>query len=96
MAAPSTLRLMPEYGAGWPLWEAGGRTHPTSFVLTDELRADLLEWQDFFEEHFHYERGWDDARSRRWFDDQGHRLAHRLRAELPDTDIELVLWTSST
>lgn len=63
-------------------------------ALTDELRAGLVQWQDFFEEHFHHEHGWGHDESGRWFDDRGHQPLHWLRAELSDTEIELRLWTS--
>jgi hypothetical protein len=94
MAEPARITLYPDYSARWPVWDGFGMVEPVALGVSRRLMDALSDWQEFFEEHFHHERGWDDRASERQFSDRGHELVHRLRAELPDADVALDLWTS--
>lgn len=90
-AAPArrVIRLFPEYGRDWPLWEdttptwdVGYTTTPELYGLSDQLTADLAAWNRWWELHFDPFAGWDgDAASERWRAD-GAAIAARLRAEV--------------
>ena len=51
------VKLMPDYSAEMPLWGMPWKDLNLDPALIDRLRA----WQRQFDDHFHYERGWDDA-----------------------------------
>ena len=40
------VRLMSDYGVGWPLWDAAGAMDPAVFELSEGLTARLHAWQD--------------------------------------------------
>ncbi|WP_187976701.1 tautomerase family protein [Mycetocola sp. JXN-3] len=54
-----TIRLMNEYGVGWPLWGPDGLTTEEDFPqLSPTLRARLKAWAEEFNTHFDHEHGW--------------------------------------
>ena len=64
--------------------------------MSQPLMTALRNWQEFFDEHFHYEGGWDTSDSSKWFDNYGYRLMHWIQAELPDADVEYNRWATET
>jgi hypothetical protein len=94
-ALPTVVKLMPDWGNG-PLWVAinGGISDPYDtdevtevMSISDELRDDIAAWDDRFQRTLNEE---DPANSRfptadaqTVFIQDGRRLAHRLRGELP-------------
>lgn len=84
-----TIRMFPDYGREYPLWEnstatwdVGYTTTPETYGLSDELAAGLEGWQAFFETHADPFEGWDSEENRvRWLRD-GDWLARRLEEEV--------------
>lgn len=77
------VRLFSDY-TGWPLWDEEGGTGPEDWqMLSTELRQALQTWDDYWETHFHYERGWSKG-TKPWYAAEARRLADRLRRELGD------------
>jgi hypothetical protein len=76
---PAAIHLAPDYGADVPLW---GPWEPLE--LSEALLARLARWQEAFETHHHYLRGWDSEASRdRWqAGGLGLGLGRDLRAEV--------------
>ncbi len=58
-----TIRFMFEYGQQWPLWENGAEGGPTmepaDYGLSAELTERLRLLTECWQQHFHYETGWD-------------------------------------
>jgi hypothetical protein len=52
--------------------------------ISDALRQDLLDWQEFFEEHLHYETGWDTPEAGEEWVSGGRGLHQRLPWELDE------------
>jgi hypothetical protein len=104
MADERPVKLMSDYGAGWPLWSAEeGLLAPDALSVSTSLTADLRAWQDLFESEFHWDRGWRTREAEARYARAGPELLHRLRRELgpavpvvldvwPVTDPELVAW----
>lgn len=84
------IRLFPDYGRDWPLWENSTPARPTNYTttpddyhLSETLTAALADWNMFWQTHFS-EHGWDDAENEaRWRRD-GEAVAARLRQEVAD------------
>jgi hypothetical protein len=89
----TTVRLMNEYSVAWPLWVAGGPAGdgdlPVSAHLTERLRA----WARHFDEHFHWEHGWDDDAHPVEHAREALRLRRALQDDLgPGFRVVLDLW----
>ncbi|WP_346619112.1 hypothetical protein [Blastococcus montanus] len=84
---------MTDYGAGSPLWTDGGNTDPAELGVSAALAARLDEWNELFQEHFHWDGGWRDAGARARFAAEGPRLLRDLQRELPEAEVELDDWT---
>lgn len=79
------IRVFADYGADWPLWEPAAENNtptPTDLGLSSELEADIRRWFDFWETHFHWERGWDSRESERQSATAGHKFVDELRKEV--------------
>lgn len=76
-----TIRLFPDYGAEWPLWEEGLKS-PDDYGLSPELNDALRCWVDYWEANFHHLRGWHDGSRRDDWIAQGNEIANRLRDEV--------------
>jgi hypothetical protein len=84
---------MSDYSCGYPLWTAEGAVTPDELGLSHELAEALLEWQDLFDGHFHYERLWDGPAHAGRYAERAEPLACRLRHELGDNWVVVVdLW----
>lgn len=58
------IRLFPDYGREWPLWEnstptwdVGYTTTPGMYELSDDLTRDMAEWNALWESNFRPVRG---------------------------------------
>jgi hypothetical protein len=92
-SASLQARLFPDYMALWPLW-LDDMQDPDSLGMSQPLVAALKDWQEFFDQHFHYDGGWDAPDSATWFDNFGYRLVHWIQAELPDLHVEYNRWAT--
>ncbi|MEH0986267.1 hypothetical protein [Micromonospora sp. CPCC 205556] len=87
------LRLMSDYGAGWPLWDAQGAVDPSAFDISPALTRRLQAWQEHFEEHFHYDTGWQSTEDAAVYAEEGKTLRRLLAIEIGwRADVELDLW----
>lgn len=90
-AAPTrrVIRLFPEYGVVWPLWEdstptwdVGYTTTPEMYGLSAVLTRDLATWNSLWEANYDPVDGWTcDVAREQWRSD-GVDIAARLRAEV--------------
>lgn len=94
------IRLFPDYGRDWPLWEnstptwdAGYTTTPETYGLSAELARDISQWNAQWEVGFDPFDGWkDDAVRARWRQ-EGFAIAARLRAEVAEfADVSYEPW----
>ncbi|MFJ4169614.1 hypothetical protein ACIPY3_08900 [Paenarthrobacter sp. NPDC089714] len=83
------IRLFPDYGYKWPLWENNTVEHPTKYTmepadyglsrnLTNRLRA----WYDTWEAERVYLSGWSSRDKERTWIAQGASIAEQLRYEV--------------
>lgn len=87
--ARRVIRLSPDHGRTFPLWEnstptwdVGYTTDPDEYGLSPALAGDLSRWQEFWEKHADPFDGWDVEENRlAWLRD-GYRLEARLAAEV--------------
>lgn len=73
------VRMFPEWGVTWPLWESFTDNYPmdaAALGLSDALTADLAAWNDRWQD-----RGLDDPLPAHWRG-EGWALYRRLQAEL--------------
>jgi hypothetical protein len=81
------IRLFPEWGVDWPLWESGTTRYPGNpddFGLSPELAEQLRAWLDFWELHFDLDKGWSsEANEAEWLSG-GFQIAEDLQAEVYD------------
>ena len=84
-AAPRrVLRVFPDYGHPWPLWEnftAKYSMEPADYGLSPETTELMRRWYDFWEEHFDPFGGWDTAENRELSRVRGDEMVARLRSE---------------
>ena len=79
---PFPIKMFPEYGADLPLWPQGWMSL-SQLPLSDELRAALAAWNDFYDKHHHWETGWNVDPGE--FNRLGRELFEKTRVELgPD------------
>ncbi|MGH3588376.1 MAG: hypothetical protein ACRDQ0_18890 [Pseudonocardia sp.] len=93
-----TVRLMNEYGVDWPLWPKGASELPAAVdeAVDAALAARLRAWAETFDQHFHYEHGWDDARMAAAHRAEGEALRDALAAVLPTPwQVELDYWETN-
>jgi len=79
------IRVYPDYSATWPLWESTAENNtptPADLGLSSELEADIRRWFDFWEVHFHWERGWDSDESQLQSAAAGKQFVAQLRKEV--------------
>lgn len=72
---------MNDYTVGWPLW-TDTLTRESEWDLSPELIRRLKAWAATYNEHFHYERGWDDSGRCEEYLAEGLELHRLLAAEL--------------
>ncbi|HTN58120.1 MAG TPA: hypothetical protein VL043_07625 [Protaetiibacter sp.] len=90
------IRVFPDYGHDWPLWESATEwrhspiaMEPSDYGFSGELAALLHTWHHVWEQHFHYDTGWDAPEHERQWTELGDRAVSALRDEVRDwADIE--------
>lgn len=88
-----SVRLMSDYGAGWPLWASDGVVSPSELGVSEDLAARLSAWQDYFEQHFHHEHGWRSPSDADVYAREAEKLLRLLTAEIGrENHIYLDLW----
>ncbi len=75
------LRIFGEYCCVWPVWGEG--SEDVKAMVSPALRQDLLDWQQFWEEHQGVE-GWDTPEAAQEYLGRGRGLQHRLQRELDE------------
>lgn len=87
--ARRSIRLFPDYGRDWPLWEdstptwdVGYTTTPDDYGLSDALRRDIAAWNALWEAHFDPFDGWKDVASCEAWRAAGEGIAARLADEV--------------
>jgi hypothetical protein len=90
------VRMFPDWGTSWPLWSDDiTGADPSDLGLSLGLVDDLRAWVEVWAEQFDVDAQqpseyWRDAAvGRRWIAD-GHTLAARIRAEVPDLAVDPV------
>ncbi|WP_150308355.1 hypothetical protein [Planctomonas psychrotolerans] len=90
-AAPErrTIRLFPDHGRTWPLWEnttptwdVGYTTTPETYGLSPDLTAALADWNAFWVTHCDPFDGWDTREHRDRWRQRGEHLAEQLGREV--------------
>src|SRR3954454_11805429 len=92
-----SVRVMSDYGCGWPVWLDDGGVVGDSFAvqhhLSPELCRDLLAVQEFFDERFHWDSDWRDAGDDSRYAAQMVDVCFRLGRELgAGWTVQLDLW----
>lgn len=87
--ARRTIRLFPDYGRDYPLWEnststwdVGYTTTPEDYGLSPRLAAALADWQAYWETHLDPYTGWDTTDNQEQWKHEGERIARDLQAEV--------------
>lgn len=97
------IRLFPDYGRDWPLWEnstpswdPGYTMTPEMYGLSEALTADLSEWNTLWALNFDELDGWSSDVIRDRWRSGGEAIAARLRAEVVEfADVEYDPWPLS-
>lgn len=95
-----TIRLFPDYGRDWPLWEnstptwdVGYTATPETYGLSTGLTRDIAEWNALWESNFDPFDGWRSDTARAQWEHDGAQIAARLRAEVAEfADVEYEPW----
>ena len=101
--ARRVIRLFPDYGRDWPLWEnstptwdVGYTTTPETYGLSEGLTRDIAEWNGLWEQHFDAFNGWDSESARERWREEGESIAARLRSEVEVfADVQYEPWPLS-
>jgi len=94
------IRLFPEYGRDWPLWEnstpawdVGYTTTPDTYGLSDDLTRDMAELNASWDANFDPFEGWKSDMAREQWRKDGVDIAARLRVEVADfADVNYEPW----
>lgn len=94
------IRLFPDYGRDWPLWEnstptwdVGYATAPELYGLSAILTQDIAEWNALWESSFDPFDGWKSDVVREQWRSDGVNILARLRAEVADfADVKYEPW----
>lgn len=77
------LKIFCDYGAEWPLWEHGLQ-YPSDYGLSESLSNRLAKWNDEFQQHMHWDRGWAPGFDEDAWTETGKKLAHDVQQEVGD------------
>lgn len=94
------IRLFPDYGRDWPLWEnstptwnVGYTTAPDMYGLSDELTARIAAWNEHWKSHFDEVEGFDSGESEDHWRVEGEAIAEALRHEVESfADVSYEPW----
>lgn len=79
------LRVFPDWGHRWPLWETGTASYantPELYGLSPEVTAGLRAWHDDWEQHFDIDTGWPDPVHEERSVTELRRLAAMITSEI--------------
>jgi hypothetical protein len=84
-----TIRVFPEYGRDWPLWENttdvqehGYTMSPSDYGLSAGLTERLAAWNEIWERNFNSQTGWTNAESRTEWAGLADGIISDLRTEV--------------
>ena len=87
--ARRVIRLFPDYGHRWPLWENSTAERPSQYAmepadfgLSQNLTHRLRAWYDAWDAENLYESGWSSAENYMTWKTEGARIAEQLREEV--------------
>lgn len=80
--APRVIRLSPDYGTRWPVWDAEDDSTESTLQLTEGLRARISAWNSTWEKEYHYLNGWSTRETRDYWLLEGEEIARQLEREL--------------
>lgn len=94
------IRLFPDYGRDWPLWEnstptwdVGYTTAPEMYGLSHELTRDIAEWNALWDANFDPFDGWKTDAAREQWGRDGEDIATRLATEVAEfADVKYEPW----
>ena len=79
------IRVFPELGNPWPLWESGSENYtptPADLGLSSQLEAAIRDWYDYWLAHHQWETGWDSAEAAERSAASGELFVEQLRSEV--------------
>lgn len=83
------IRLFPDYGHRWPLWEDNTAERvtkytmePADFGLSESLTLRLRTWYDVWDAENLYENGWSSPENETAWKVAGASIAEQLREEV--------------
>ncbi|PYI66468.1 hypothetical protein CVV68_14375 [Arthrobacter livingstonensis] len=87
--ARRVIRLFPDYGHRWPLWENSTAERPTKYTmepadfgLSQNLTSRLRTWYDAWDAEVLYEYGWGSPENEAAWKEEGASIAMQLREEV--------------
>ena len=93
------IRMFPDWGHDWPLWEDGGENYaltPVDLHLSDALTLRLKAWMELWHRKFSPELGWSSRADEERWTAQGIDLTGALAAELEPAAKLSVEWQRPT
>lgn len=83
-----SLRLVPEHGVSWPIWQQGvGLLADHSLPLSTRLNRALRTWSDFWEAHVDMSGVWSSPGDHTSWVRQARQLEDALEVELWDVAV---------
>jgi hypothetical protein len=89
------LRLSTDYSAPSPVWSDLGCVGLGELGISPALARRLDAWNELFQDHFHWDGGWQDSAAREQFAAQAHQLVRDLERELDPVEVVLDDWTGA-
>lgn len=92
------IRLSPDFGRDWPLWEDDIEgdilsifSSPDDYGLSTDLTAQLRAWFDFWLSHYDPNTLWDSSSNHSAWHQDGRRIAAAMRREVQGfADVEFL------
>jgi hypothetical protein len=90
---PPSITLSPDYSGELPLYADGGEVQWQRTRFSPELLDRLASWQQDFDAHYQWEKGWRSQEAKQRWADAANELAADVRAELgTKCDLVVDLW----
>jgi hypothetical protein len=87
------VRISPDYSAPSPLWPSADETDA---LVSVDLLARLIAWQEGFDANFHWETGWRSEPAKvRWAEDADVLVAELREALEGKAELTVDLWPLS-
>ncbi len=88
-SARRVIRLFPDYGHRWPLWENSTAERPSKYTmapadfgLSPKLTSRLRAWYDAWDAENLYENGWSSSENETAWKQEGAIIVEQLREEV--------------